>query len=136
MQLEHISQQNIDFIRLPTRVLLADSQVLKCALFNLILSAPKPCLAIDMGEVEFIDSTGLAVLVKCLNVCRRRKGDVCLFNLQSTTKTLFQITSLCSVIPIVERRQDAIALLSCPNENDDALTGRLNGSSPMAAPCS
>ena len=99
MQLEHISEQNIDIIRLPRRVLLADSQVLKCALFNLILSTPKPCLAIDMGDVEFIDSTGLAVLVKCLNTCRRRKGDVCLFNLQDATKSLFQITRLRSVIP-------------------------------------
>jgi anti-anti-sigma factor len=136
MQLDHVSDQNIEIIRLPRRVLLGDAQATKCALFNVILSTSQPRLAIDMSEVEFIDSTGLAVLVKCLNICRRRKGDACLFGLQDMTKTLFQITRLGSVIPIVEHRQDAIALLSCPDECDDTLTGTINGSSPMAVPCS
>lgn len=135
MQLEHISDQNIDIIRLPKRVLRADAQETKCALFKVILSASQPCLAIDMSAVEFIDSTGLATLVKCLNICRRRKGDVCLFNLQNTTKTLFQITRLCSVIPIVERRQDAIALLSCRNKNIGTPYSRTNESLSMATPC-
>lgn len=112
MQLEHTSEQNVDFVRLPRHVLLADAQATKCALFGLILSASQPRLAIDMSEVEFIDSSGLAALVKCLKTSRRRSGDVCLFGMQNTTKTLFKLTRLNSVFPIVEHREDAVAMLS------------------------
>jgi anti-sigma B factor antagonist len=136
MQLEHISDQNIDIIRLPRRVPLAHAQETKCALLKVILSASQPRLAIDMSAVEFIDSSGLATLVKCLNICRRRKGDFCLFNLRNTTKALFQITHLCSVIPIVERRQDAIDLLSRLDMNIVTSSSRASETSSMAVPCS
>ncbi len=112
MQLEHTSDQNIEFVRLPKRVLMAEAQVTKCALLGLILGATQPRLAIDMSEVEFIDSSGLAALVKCLQVSRRRSGDVCLYGMQNTTKSLFKLTRLYSVFPIVELRQDAFAMLS------------------------
>ncbi len=112
MQLEHTSDQDIEFVRLPRRVLMADAQATKCALVGLILSATQPRLAIDMSEVEFMDSNGLAALVKCLKICRRRSGDVCLFGMQNTTRTLFQLTRLSNVFPIVEHRKDAVAMLS------------------------
>jgi len=112
MQLQHTSDQNIEFVRLPRRVFMADAQATKCALFGLILSASQPRLAIDMSEVEFIDSSGLAALVKCLKISRRRSGDICLFGMQNATKTLFKLTRLYGVFPIVEYRQDAVAMLS------------------------
>ena len=112
MHLEHTSEQDIEFVRLPRHILMADAQATKCALFGLILSASQPRLAIDMGEVEFIDSSGLAMLVKCLKICRRRSGDVCLFGMQNTTRALFRLTRLYRILPIADHRQDAVAMFS------------------------
>ena len=112
MQLEHISDQNIEFVRLPRLVSMADALATRCALLRLILSASRPRLAIDMSEVEFIDSSGLAALVWCLQVSRRRRGNVCLFGMRDQTRALFELTRLYKIIPISERRQDAVETLS------------------------
>ena len=112
MQIEHTSDPNIDHFHLPKRVLMADARVTKNALLGLILGTAQPRVAIDMSDVEFIDSSGLAVLVKCLQVSRRRSGDVCLYGMRDTTRALFELTRLYDVFPIAKGRRDAIEKLS------------------------
>jgi len=111
MQLEHTTDQNINVIQLPKRILMADAKQTKKSLRD-FLESKQPRLALDMRGVEFIDSSGLAVLVNCLQTSRRKSGNVCLFGMQDTVMTLFQLTRLDSVFPIEDRRQDAIVRLS------------------------
>lgn len=111
MHLEHTTHQNIDFIRLPRRILMADAKETKRSLFG-FLGKKQPLLALDMSAVEFIDSSGLAVLVNCLQTTRRNSGDLCLFGLRDTVRTLFEITRLHTLFPIVDHRQDAVARLT------------------------
>ena len=111
MQLEHTTDQNINVIHLPKRILMADAKQTKRSLRG-FLENKHPRLALDMRSVEFIDSSGLAVLVNCLQTSRRKSGNVCLFGLQETVKTLFELTRLDTVFPIESRRQDAIVRLS------------------------
>lgn len=111
MQLEHTTDQDITVIQLPKRILMADSKETRKSL-HAFLAAKRPLLALDMHEVEFIDSSGLAVLVNCLQTSRRKSGDVCLFGMKDTVKALFELTRLHSVFPITECRQDAIVRLS------------------------
>jgi anti-sigma B factor antagonist len=111
MQLEHTTDQNILVVQLPKRILMADARQTKKSLQN-FLDKKQPLLALDMHELEFIDSSGLAVLVNCLQTCRRKSGDVCLFGMKDTVRALFELTRLHTVFPIVDRRQDAIVRLS------------------------
>ena len=111
MQLQHTTDQNIEVVQLPKRILMADAKQTKKSLHN-FLDKQQPRLAIDMREVEFIDSSGLAVLVNCLQTCRRKSGDVCLFGMRDTVKALFELTRLHTVFPIEPRQQDAIVRLS------------------------
>lgn len=111
MQLEHTTDQNVEVIQLPKRILMADAKQLKKSLHN-FLGLRKPLIALDMREVEFIDSSGLAVLINCLQTSRRKSGDVCLFGMRDTIKTLFELTRLHTVFPIVHRHQDAVNRLS------------------------
>lgn len=110
MQLIHATDQNIEFIQLPRRILMADAKQIKKALHG-FLGKQHPMLALDMSSVEFIDSSGLAVLVNCLQTSRRNSGDVCLFGMRETVKTLFEITRLHTLFPIVNHRKDAVARL-------------------------
>ncbi len=112
MHIEQSSEPSIDYFRLPKRVLMADARVTKNALLRLILSTTKPRLAIDMSDVEFLDSSGLAVLVKCLQMSRRRSGDVCLYGMRDTTTALFELTRLYDVFPIAKGRRGAVEKLS------------------------
>jgi len=111
MQLQHTTDQNIKVIQLPKRILMADAKQTKKSLHN-FLNKKQPRLAIDMRDVEFIDSSGLAVLVNCLQTCRRKSGDVCLFGMKDTVQALFELTRLHTVFPIEPRQQDAIVRLS------------------------
>ena len=72
----------------------------------------QPLLALDMRETEFIDSSGLAVLVNCLHSSRLNNGEVCLFGMQETVHALFELTRLNTVFPIESRCDDAIRKLS------------------------
>ncbi len=47
-----------------------------------------------MRQVEYIDSSGLAVLVSCLESSRKKSGDVCLFGMRDTVRALFELTRL------------------------------------------
>jgi len=111
MQLEHTADQNILVIQLPKRILMVDARQIKKSLQS-FLDQKQPMLALDMHELEFIDSSGLAVLVNCLQTCRRKSGDVCLFGMKDTVRALFELTRLHTVFPIVDHRQDAIVRLS------------------------
>jgi anti-sigma B factor antagonist len=111
MQLEHQAQNGIDVIKLPQRILMADARAARKGLKRFTRTG-QPLLALDMGDTEFIDSSGLAVLVNCLQASRRRNGEVCLFGMQEPVQTLFEITRLNTVFPIEVRRDDAIRRLS------------------------
>jgi len=111
MQLQHTTEQNIEVIHLPKRILMADAKQTKKSLLDFI-DKKQPRLALDMRELEFIDSSGLAVLVNCLQTCRRKSGDICLFGMRDTVATLFELTRLHTVFPIESRQQDAIMRLS------------------------
>lgn len=111
MQLEHTTEQNILVIQLPKRILMADARQTRKFL-ETFYDKKQPLLALDMHELEFIDSSGLAVLVNCLQSCRRKSGDVCLFGMKDTVRALFELTRLHTVFPIVDCRQDAVARLS------------------------
>ncbi len=111
MQLPHTTERNIKVIQLPKRILMADAKQTKKSLHE-FLDKKRPRIALDMHEVEFIDSSGLAILVNCLQKCRRKSGDVCLFGLRDTVQALFELTRLHTVFPIESRQQDAIVRLS------------------------
>jgi anti-sigma B factor antagonist len=111
MQLQHTSEQNIEVIQLPSRILMADAKQTKKSLHNFV-NQQQPRIALDMRQVEFIDSSGLAVLVNCLQTCRRKSGDICLFGLRDTVKTLFELTRLNTIFPIEDFQKGAIERLA------------------------
>lgn len=111
MHFAHTIDQDIEIVRLPNRVLMVNAPATKKFLRGLV-DRQQPLIALDMSDVEYIDSSGLAVLVNCLQTCRRKSGNVCLFGMRDTVKTLFELTRLNTVFPIEERRQEALERLA------------------------
>ena len=67
-------------------------------------------LVIDMSEVEFLDSTGLGVLVGGLKRVRAHDGSLRLVCTQERILKIFRITGLTKVFPIHASLGDALAL--------------------------
>ncbi|MGH3745071.1 MAG: STAS domain-containing protein [Mycobacteriales bacterium] len=66
-------------------------------------------LVVDMEKVEFLDSTGLGVLVGALKRVRAHDGSLALVCTQDRILKIFKITGLTKVFPIHNSVADALA---------------------------
>ena len=66
-------------------------------------------IVIDMGGVEFLDSTGLGVLVGGLKKVRAHEGSLALICNQDRLLKIFRITGLAKVFVIHESAEAALA---------------------------
>lgn len=64
---------------------------------------------IDLSQVSFMDSSGLAILVTALKVARAGGGDVLLLSPPPIVKTLLELTRLQRVLDVFEDEAAALA---------------------------
>ena len=76
---------------------------------NEAIATGKTGVVIDMSHVEFIDSTGLSVLLNALRRATRQQGSLALVVSNPTVLRLFEITRLDSTFDIAPSREEAIA---------------------------
>ena len=76
---------------------------------NEAIATGKTGVVIDMTDVEFIDSTGLSVLLNALRRVTRQQGALALVVSNPTVLRLFEITRLDSTFDISPTRDEAIA---------------------------
>lgn len=73
------------------------------------LMAKPAGLVIDLSNVEFMDSSGLAVLVQSMKKCRERGGDLRLCNPQPAVRMILELTRLDKAVEIFLSEADAVA---------------------------
>ena len=66
---------------------------------------------LNLGDVSYIDSSGLGELVSSYTTIRNKGGDVKLLKLTNKTKDLLQMTKLLTVFDVYEDEAKAIASL-------------------------
>jgi anti-sigma B factor antagonist len=78
-------------------------------------------LIVDMEAVEFLDSTGLGVLVGGLKRVRAHDGWIDLVCTQGRILRIFRITGLSKVFSIYDSVADAVAAHADPDANPDTV---------------
>jgi anti-sigma B factor antagonist len=78
---------------------------------NEAIDKGKTAVVLDLRGVEFIDSTGLSVLLNGLRRVTRAHGRMALVCANPTVLRLFEITRLDTTFDIVPTRDEAIALV-------------------------
>jgi anti-sigma B factor antagonist len=68
----------------------------------------KTAVVLDLSQTEFIDSTGLSVILNGLRRVTRQRGRMTLVCTNPTVLRLFEITRLTSTFDIHESRDDAV----------------------------
>src|SRR5215210_3313702 len=86
---------------------------------NAAIADGKSALILDFSRVEFIDSTGLSVLLNGLRRLTRRNGSLVLICTNPTVLRLFEITRLDSTFDIVGTREEALAHVSAKGAGSD-----------------
>ena len=85
-----------------------DATLLKDQLQSLIDSG-KVRVVIDLAEVDYMNSTGLGILISTLTTLRKAKGELKLANVTDKIQSLLTITKLVTVFDDYESVDEAVA---------------------------
>ena len=80
----------------------------------------KTGLVLDLSPTEFIDSTGLSILLNALRKVTRQRGRMVLVCTNPTVLRLFEITRLDTTFDIRSTREEAIASVSGDYDSEGA----------------
>ena len=70
------------------------------------ISAGKINLVIDMLELEYIDSSGIGVIINTMNKIRALKGRFVLMNLRDSVLRIFSLTKLTAFFTIIKSESE------------------------------
>ncbi len=85
------------------------SNAFKLKLFELVNNGQHLVL-LDLADVDFIDSSGLGVLVSCLKKFASVNGKLVLCGLQPAVVSMFKLTRMDRVFPIYPDADSALAV--------------------------
>ena len=81
------------------------------SLFRTKLKAAVPALLLDLSDVTYIDSTGLAAIIEYYRDAARHGGILCLIGLSPGLETIFQIVKLDKTIPMFRNVAEATSAI-------------------------
>ncbi len=76
-----------------------------------VFDGGKSLVVIDLGDVSFVDSSGLSVLVTALKTARGAGGDVVLSRLSPPVRSILELTRLHRVLEVFDDPETAAARL-------------------------
>lgn len=82
---------------------------------------PTEALVLDLSEVGFVDSSGIAVIIGHLRSATRNRGIFCIGGMSPAVKEIFDVIHLRRAMPLFETREAALEAiaqkrLTDPNE--------------------
>lgn len=107
--------RGIPLIKLAGRFDAEAAAFVKGQIANLV-NEEQPNLLVEMSQVNFVDSLGLAALVSGLKLCRKNRGSLILVGIQSQVRTLFEITRLDQAFELYDDVESALEVFSHQSE--------------------
>ena len=108
MVMEEIKMEGIDVLTLQGRF---DAHTVPAAndWLEEVTSKLPPQIVVNMVDVNFVDSAGLAALVRGMKRSRELGGNLVIFGLQQPVRIIFELTRLDKAIDIFDDEESAIA---------------------------
>ncbi len=108
--LSHEIEQGIDIVGFHGRLSAADAGKVSDEL-NRIMENGGRNISIDMADLDFVDSSGLSVLINTLKLTRSAGGDLVLVNVNPRVMALLELTRVNEIIDIYEDQSSLFAAL-------------------------
>lgn len=100
---------NVTILDLSGKITIGEGSVqLRDAVRKLLEQGHKNLL-IDLGQVDYVDSSGIGELVSCYTTTKNQGGQLKLLNLTKKIKDLLSITKLLTVFETFESESEAVA---------------------------
>jgi len=107
MQISHQAvDADISLVRFDGRLDASSSPDVRAAL-QTALEKERPKVIVDLQDVPFIDSSGLAALVSGLRLAREKEGDIVLCGVQAQAQGVFRLTMLDHIFTIQPTSEEA-----------------------------
>jgi len=107
MEIVEEKLQNVWVLKPVGRIDASCSDQIKDKVLSLI-DASQTSLLIDLGEVDFIDSSGLGTLVSSLNSIKKAGGKLKICDIQENPKQVFEMTRLDRVFEVFDGQDEAL----------------------------
>ena len=111
MNISNNQHGNVDVVKLPQRLVMGNAPTVRKDLLEMIATGHRH-LVLDLGEVAFVDSSGLSVLVSALKAAHKNTGSVVLLNLTDDVRALIELTRMHEVFQIFADEAAAIEQLN------------------------
>ena len=112
MNLIHQKQGSVEIVEMPSQLVMANAPEMRQAIKKIIDEGGSQ-LILNLKGVEFIDSSGLSVLVSALKAANAAGGEVVLVGPNAGVRSLIELTQLHKVFEIFE---DSHAASRCFNK--------------------
>ena len=73
-----------------------------------VIAGGQPRVVLDLDGVDFLDSTGLGVIVSALKRTRTHGGDLRIVSTRPSVRQLFELTGLDLAMPVVGSAAEAV----------------------------
>lgn len=111
MRLISDTQERVRILALAGEIDLHFAPVFRSLLEQRTKVAPR-ALVLDLAEVTFLDSSGIAVIIEHLRSATRRADQFCIGGMSEAVKQVFEIINLEKVMPVFETRAVALEALA------------------------
>jgi len=81
-------------------------------ILSLILDTGRNQLILDFGKVEYLDSSGVGVIINLLQTLKKQNGRLLVSGLQGMPKQVLQMSNIISLLQLCDSLEQGMALLS------------------------
>ena len=103
--------ENATVVDLSGRLTIGEPVLLLRETVRVLVNDGNRFFVLNLGDVSYIDSSGLGELVSLFTTVRNKTGDVKLLNLTAKAKDLLQMTKLLTVFDTYDNEEKAVAAL-------------------------
>src|SRR5262245_6443048 len=100
--------ENATVVDLSGRLTIGEPVLLLRETVRVLVNDGSRFFVLNLGDVSYIDSSGLGELVSAYTTVRNKQGDVKLLNLTAKAKDLLQMTKLLTVFDVYDNEAAAI----------------------------
>lgn len=105
---EHRAEKDVTVVTVTGEIDVFSSPRLREMLLDVIDNGADH-LVVDLGEVTFLDSTGLGVLVGIYHRLRARSGSMTFVGANDRVRRVFHVTQLTKIFELHDSLEDAVA---------------------------
>lgn len=118
LQIKNETTDDVSILAIAGEIDLGSAPQLRTALAP-ILDGATPRLVLDLSGVNFMDSTGIGVMVNALNRVSEKNGACAFCGLQARVKRILQIAGLTKKLPLYETMAEALKALETSSAAGD-----------------